>query len=218
MCEDRSDAGELKNPCAPWRPEPHLLRLVLIMSFVPNVIVREPHFPEYRRAPVLSESYVEATGLRLGIRVCFAALKIESRHAWFDAIKIEPRLEAIGSASCSSPVVGYLVETSQIIGVFLEIGDSVPIANVPKRADHGHEGSFAGAVLAHEEGQRRKPGGLLLSKTAKILERYAVHGNLFLYGLCWSIAESITFRNRFFTPPHRLDEASDIASLTAMLS
>ena len=124
------------------------------MSFVPNVIAREPHFPEYRRAPVLSESHIEATGLRFDIRARFTAVKIESR------------LEDIGLASCSSPVVGYLVVTPQIVGFLLEVGDLFSITNIPKRADHGHEGSFAGAVLAHEEGERRQTGGLFLSESS----------------------------------------------------
>ncbi len=123
----------------------------------------------------------------------------------------------MGPAPSSTPVVSYLVETPQIVGFLLEIRDSFPITNIPKRADHGHEGSLACAVLAHEEGERRQAGGLFLSEAAKILEGDAVHGSLFLCGSWLFIPGSIALKGRFFTPPLRLDAVDKSNSLTTII-
>ena len=94
----------------------------------------------------------------------------------------ESCFEATGPTPFCSSIVGYLIKTPEIVRLLLEIGKSVPIGDIPKRANHGHEGSLTGAVLTHEEGQRRETSGLFLSKATKILERDLIHSNLFLYG------------------------------------
>ena len=59
-------------------------------------------------------------------------------------------------------MVDDFFETAKVIWILLKVRNPMPIGNVPKRPNHGHERGLARAVLAHEEGQWRQAGNLLV--------------------------------------------------------
>ena len=65
-------------------------------------------------------------------------------------------------------MVSDLVETAQIVRIFLKIRRLMPIGGIKKRPNHSHERGFARTVLAYEKRQRCEVGGLLFIEAAKV--------------------------------------------------
>ena len=135
-----------------------------------SVLVAQPSDRGHRRGTLLAEGRREAT--RNGVPARFRWLLMRDRRGG-----LETRVEFVRAAASSPPVMGDLVEAAEVVGLFLEVGNLVPIGNVPQRADDGKEGGLPRAVLADEQGQRGEARGLLFPEAAVVPERDFVHGN-----------------------------------------
>ena len=87
----------------------------------------------------------------------------------------ETSSKARHSRSTATCVVEDLVEAAQIEGLLLEVGHAVGVDGIPQGADHCHQRTLAGAVLAHKEGDRSETGRLLLSEAPVAAHSDTVH-------------------------------------------
>ena len=92
------------------------------------------------------------------------------------------RHERVSPTTPGTPVMGYFVIASQVVGVFLEIRYSEADCGVYERSYHRQKRRLARAVFADEQRQRRHADLLLVAEAAEVLESDLVHCRAF--GLC----------------------------------
>ena len=129
-------------PSAPFCPEANLP----LRKLHPRILLRKASSHWHWDGSLFFESYFKTNRSICDTRASSGSGRTSA---------LKPRLKSSCSTAPSSSEVRYFVKAAEVIGIFLEIGRSPSTDHIPKCPNHGHEGGLAGAVLTHEQRQRR---------------------------------------------------------------
>ena len=107
----------------------------------PDVPAFEPPACRNSSGPLAHERHVDAAGSAVFVGPGFPSDE-------------DTRFDLPDGAGSGAALMKDLKKASEVIGTLLEVRNRAHVRGVPQRADQRHQRGLAGAVLAHEQGER----------------------------------------------------------------